>query len=274
MKKHALIILLITILVVCRLICDLPHNRFVVSFLDVGQGDAIYIRTPDDYQILIDGGPSVKILRELGEVMPLYNKNIDLLFLTHPHADHVNGLVYVLKKYNVKRIFIVGTPAKNAYYDEFLSTAGHLEIPVYFASAKEDMKVGKYLYIDIIWPFEKMAGVAFKNLNNASLSLRVLFKDQSIVLTGDAEVEQEEEMIESEENVRGNILKAGHHGSKTASSVNFLDAVTPETVVIQSGSGNSFGHPHKEILSRLVERRIEIRRNDMEGRIDFIFSLF
>lgn len=276
MNKHLHLIatLTIIILIVFYLIISLPYDKFIVSFLDVGQGDSIYVGTPDDYRILIDGGPSMKVVQELSDKMPIYTKTIDILFLTHPHADHVNGLVEVLKRYSVKKIFAVGTPSKNSYYKKFLQLVESQKIPIYFVNSTEDLKVGKYLYIDIIWPAENLAGIHFDNLNNASLSMRVLFQNQSIVLTGDAETEQEEEILISEDNIKGNILKAGHHGSKTASSDEFLKAVNPEIAVIQCGKDNSFSHPHKETLLNFLKRGIEVRRNDIEGRIDFIFSLF
>jgi competence protein ComEC len=276
MKNKTIKTLVLTgafIFIVLILITQLPFGEIKISFLDVGQGDAIYIRTPDDYQILIDGGPSMDILEELGPVMPLYSRNIDILILTHPHSDHVNGLVEILKRFSVGKVFLVGTPSKNSYYKKFLELIKTKNIPVFFVTAKDDMKIGSHLYMDIIWPHENETGRHYVNLNNASLSLRLLFQDQSIVLTGDAETEQEQEIMESGQNVKGGIFKAGHHGSRTASSDNFLDNVNPETVIIQCGKDNSFSHPHKESLMRFIKRGIEIRRNDLEGRVEFVYNL-
>lgn len=256
------------------LISDFTFGEFKVSFLDIGQGDSIYIRTPDDYNILIDGGPSMSVLEEISETIPIYSKDIDVLFLTHPHSDHVNGLVEVLNRYRVKKVMIVGTPSRNPYYKEFLKIIRDQNIPLYFPVSKEDIKVGRFLFLDIIWPDKKLAGVEFENLNNASLSMRVLFKNHSVVLTGDAEEEQEKEMAASGNNLKGDFLKAGHHGSRTASTEAFLDEVDPETVIIQCGKENSFGHPHKETLLKLLNRGIETRRNDIEGRVEFTFSQF
>jgi beta-lactamase superfamily II metal-dependent hydrolase len=254
------------------LVNELPVN-FRVSFFDVGQGDAIYFRTPDDYTVLIDGGPSFAVLDELGEVLPLYDRTIDLLILSHPHADHVNGFVEVVKRYDVKQILLVGTPSSNAYYQEFLKLIDGNDIAVMFADARHDIRVGNYVFVDILWPENNLAGKDFENLNNASLAVKISFYDHEILLTGDAEIEEEEEILDSGFDIQADIFKAGHHGSKTASSDSFLDKVKPEIIVIQSGEENSFGHPHKEILKKSFENGIKVRRNDLEGRVDFIFDL-
>lgn len=256
---------------VCICASGLPGRDVRVSFLDVGQGDSIFVRTPDDYFILIDGGPSASVIERLAEVMPRYNRTIDLILLTHPHADHVNGLVEVVKRFKVGGVLLVGTPSGNPFYVELLRLCNELEIPVYFGESARDLKVGSYLYIDVIWPVKSMLGVEFENLNNASLAVRVITPGKIFMLTGDAEEEQEREILQSGFDLSADIFKAGHHGSKTASSPEFLEAVDPEVVVIQSGVGNSFGHPHKETLGGFLERAIDIRRNDLEGRVDFIF---
>lgn len=231
------------------------------------------MRTPDDYFVLVDGGPSVSVLEQLADVVPRYNRRIDLILISHPHADHINGLVEVIKRFDVGGIVIVGTPSGNTYYQEILRLCDEWKIPVSFGQADRDIKVGSYLYLDIVWPGVSMAGVKVENLNNASLAVRVITPDRVIFLGGDAEIEQEHEMLEYGFDLSADILKAGHHGSKTASSPEFLEAVDPDTVVIQSGVGNSFGHPHEEALESFLKRAIEVRRNDLEGSVEFKPSL-
>ncbi len=249
------------------LIADLPSAQTRVSFLDVGQGDSIFVRTPDDYFILIDGGPFMNVLERITDVMPRYNRTIDLVVLTHPHADHVNGLVEVLKRYDVKRLMLVGTPSWNPYYQKLLE----LDVPIIYAKADQDYRIGSFIYLDVVWPEHSMIGKEFENLNNASVAMRLIGPNFSFMLSGDAEIDEESEMVESGFDLSADIYKAGHHGSRTASSDEFLDKVSPSTVVIQSGEGNSFGHPHKESLQKYMERGFEVRRNDIEGRVDFIF---
>lgn len=254
------------------LILNLPGARFQVSFLDVGQGDAIFIRTPDDYIALIDSGPSMNILEKLSEVMPRYSRTIDLIILTHPHADHINGFIEILERYEVKRMMLVGTPSNNPYYAKILTLVDDVEL--IYARADRDIKLGSYVYLDVVWPGEWRIGEEAENKNNASIALRVIGPGLSFMLSGDAEVEEEEEMLSFGFDLSADIFKAGHHGSKTASSDEFLDAVGAGVVVIQSGKSNDFGHPHKEILEKLLKRGVEVRRNDMEGRVDFILSRF
>jgi competence protein ComEC len=222
--------------------------------------------------MLIDGGPSMKILEKLENVMPLYSKTIDIVLLTHPHSDHVNGLVEILKRYNVGYVLIVGTPSKNPYYQKFLKLIKEKNIKLIFADAKHDIKLGASVFVDILWPIDKKIGVNFKNLNNASLAVKILYKNHAIMLTGDAEVEEESEIVASGFDLSADILKAGHHGSRTASTNMFLDKVNPQEVVIQCGQGNKFGHPHKETLIKFFDRGINVKRNDLEGRVDFIFN--
>ena len=267
--------LIITLSLVLIIICidALPAKNIQFSFLDIGQGDSIFIRTPDDYFVLIDGGPDMSVLEQLAQVLPRYNRTIDLILLTHPHSDHVNGLIEVLKRFDVKRVMLTGTPSGNPFYMELFKLCKEKDIPVFFGKANRDLKIGSYLYLDIVWPAESMVGREFENLNNASLAVRAITPNQIVMLSGDAEIEEESEMVSSGFDLSADILKAGHHGSKTASSDKFLDAVSPNTVVIQCGLGNSFGHPHAETLRKLFNRGIKVRRNDLEGRVNFMPSL-
>ncbi|MCD6109420.1 MBL fold metallo-hydrolase [bacterium] len=273
MKNRFWLIAVITLVLLIICISELPNPSNVqFSFLNIGQGDSIYIHTPDDYSILIDGGPDMSVLEQLAQVMPRYNRTINMILLTHPHSDHVNGLVEVLKRFEVKKVMVTGTPCSNAYYQKFFKLCNEQNIPIYFGEADKDVKVGRFLYLDIVWPIKKMVGKKFENLNNASLSVRAITPSKVVMLSGDAEIEEESEMVASGFDLSADILKAGHHGSKTSSSNAFLNAVSPDIAVIQCGKDNSFGHPHKETLEKYLKRSIRVRRNDLEGRIDLIFN--
>lgn len=251
------------------LLWDLPGARFQVSFLNIGQGDAIYIRTPDDYHAMIDSGPSMNVLENLAEVMPRYSRTLDLLVITHPHADHLNGFVEILKRYEVKRLMLVGTPSHNSYYSKILELVDDVEL--IYARADRDIKFGSYVYLDIVWPSQWRIGDEAENKNNASVAVRIFGPEGSFMLSGDAEHEEEAEMIKSGFDLSAEVYKAGHHGSRTASGDEFLDAIGANVVVIQSEEGNDFGHPHKEALKNFMERGMDVRRNDKEGRVDFIY---
>lgn len=265
--------LVICLIITVYLISQFPENNLLVSFLDIGQGDAIYIRTPDDYQIIIDGGPDTTILEEISEVMPLYNRTIDLVVLSHPHADHVNGLVEILKRYDVKRVMMTGTPYRNSYYIKLLELINEKDIQVVIANSENDLKLGSYLFIDVIWPEKVVAGKEFDNINNASPILRLLFGDSKILVSGDAEIEEEQQLLMSAFDIRADLFKAGHHGSRTSSSLSVLKTVKPNDVVIQSGRQNNYGHPHEETLKNLSDLGIKYRRNDFENRITLSYAL-
>ncbi len=248
----------------------LSHGHLIVHFLDIGQGDSILIQTPSDKLILIDGGPGTEILTELDEILPFLEKEIDLMILTHPHADHIEGLVPVLKRYQVNAALITGVEYSNSYYEEFLrDLRGEAEI--YYAWAETDFDFGDGVMVDVLYPFEPLIGEEFENLNNSSIIMRLVYGEVEILLTGDAEAEVEEELLEAGIWLDSDVFKAGHHGSRTASSRDFLEEVDPEIVVIQCGEGNSFGHPHQETLDAFEEIGAKVYRNDLDGRVTIEF---
>lgn len=249
---------------------QIPDQRFHVYFLDVGQGDGILIKTPENHQILVDGGPGNFVLGELIEVMPFFDKSIDLVVLTHPHADHVSGLIEVLKRYHVDNVLITGVEYKSPEYTEFLNEISAQNVRVFWAEEDTDFVFGEVL-VDVIYPERQINSDKFANINNSSIAMMIKFNDRKILLTGDLELEGEAKLIETGTNLEADIFKAGHHGSKTASSPSLLRLVKPGVAIIQSGKGNSYGHPHKETLENLRKLGIKVYRNDEMGRIEFIF---
>lgn len=254
---------------------ELPDGKFHIWFLDVGQGDSVLVETPEAAHILIDGGPKTKVMEELADVLPFFAKEIDLMVLTHPHSDHLEGLVEVLKRYKVHAILMTGIVYKNSYYEEFLKEVNRLsrekDLKVYIADDDLDFRIGS-VEIDVIYPFESLAGKTIANLNNSSIAMMVKYGEEKILLTGDGEVEVENEILEKRSNLKADVFKAPHHGSKTASSCDFVKAVSPKTIVIQVGTGNKFGHPHAETLRTYHRTGVEkVFRNDVDGRVEFVF---
>lgn len=252
----------------------LPHGKLVVNFLDIGQGDAILLSLPTGEHVLVDGGPEQLVLEELGEVMPFLDRQIDLMVLTHPHADHMMGLVQVLKRYEVKSVLFSGVNYWSPIYEEFLKEIRLQKIPIQVAQANDDFSIGSVNF-DVLFPFESMLGENLSNLNNGSVVMKVTHNDQSLLLTGDAEIEVEEMLVEAHDrgaiDLRADVLKSGHHGSHTASSWEFLQRVQPRTAVIQCGQDNSFGHPHEETLASYFRMGLTVHRNDLEGRVQLRF---
>lgn len=250
---------------------QLPDNKFHIYFLNVGQGDAILIKTPENHQILIDGGPQNFVLEELTEIIPFFDKSIDLLVLSHPHADHLEGLIEVLGRFKVERVLYTGVNFSNSVYDQFLRELEVQNVEVFIAESKTDFKFGD-VFLDIIYPFDSVVNESFKNVNNSSVGMKVIYKENTILLTGDLEIEAETEILEEGVNLKADIYKAGHHGSRSSSSWEFLEKIMPEVVVIQSGEGNSYGHPHPETIRNFFRANVKsIYRNDLMGRIEFEF---
>ena len=204
----------------------LPHGRLVVDFLDVRQGDSILLSLPTGERVLVDGGPEQKVLEELGEVMPFLDRRIDLMVLTHPHADHVMGLVQVLKRYEVKAVLFSGVNYESSIYEAFLAEIRRQGIPLTVAMADRDFFMRDVAF-DVLFPFESMLGDTLSNVNNGSVVMKVTYGLHTILLTGDAEVDVEADLSEAHDrgeiDLKSEVMKAGHHGSHTASSPAFLD---------------------------------------------------
>lgn len=268
-KKTVVIGVLFCVIALYFLFVQLPDDRFHVYFLDVGQGDATLVKTPDNHQILIDGGPENIVIEELGEVMPFFDKTIDLVILTHPHADHIDGLVEVLKRFEVENVLMAGVYCGDSTYLEFLRVIEEQEMRVFFG--KENFLFGE-VFVDVLYPLESFFGKSFDNLNNSSLVVEVSYEDFDILFTGDLELEGEAELVDLGVLEDVDIYQVGHHGSKTASTLPFLAEISPETAVISCGKDNKFDHPHEEALENLKLAGVEeVHRTDLEGMIEFVY---
>lgn len=238
-----------------------------VDFLDVGQGKAIFIETPDGNQILIDGGPDNSVVEKLSEAMPFFDREIDLIILTHPDSDHLNGLIEVLKRYSVDKIVETGIVDPSAEYQTWGNLIKEKNIPVAFALAGQKIKIGEGFMLEILYPNRSLVGQSFSNTNQSSIVARLEFGKNSFLFTGDAEESTEYFLVATGVNLDSDILDVGHHGSKNSTSQGFLEAVSPETAVIQVGKNNRYGHPAQETLERL--KNIKILRTDILGDINF-----
>jgi competence protein ComEC len=241
-----------------------------VNFLDVGQGDAIYIRTPQEQDILIDGGPDDKVLESLGQVMPFWDREIDVVILSHPHADHVAGLVQILKRYTVKKIYLTGVLHTAPDYLAFLEEIKKQKIPTENIKELMTLDFGNEVELNFIYPDRSLFNEKIDNLNNSSIVARLRYKNKSFLFTGDAESPVEKELLTKKRELNADVLKIGHHGSTTSSSEDFLKAVNPKFAVIGVGRNNSFGHPSLKTLSRLERFNIPFFRTDLLGTITFL----
>ncbi len=241
-----------------------------VVFFDVGQGDSIFIETPNGVQVLIDGGPTSVILEKLAEEMPFYDRTIDLIILTHPEHDHYFGLFEVLKRYEVKNILWTGIIRDTAEYQEWIRLIEEEGAEVGVVEAGQKIVLSEKIYLSILHPFENLENQKVKNANDTSIVASLFFGNVSFLFTGDIGKKVEARLVEQGIDLDSDVLKVCHHGSKTSSSLEFLEAVSPEVAVIQVGKDNSYGHPHPEVLARLEEFGIQVLRTDINGDIKII----
>jgi len=225
------------------------------------------IQTPDNQDILIDGGPSDKIIRELDEYMPFWDRDIELMILTHPHNDHIGGLIEVLKRYKVKKVLGYQLDYHSSLYKEWLKLIKERNIPLRITKIGDKFVLGNSLNLETLYPFTDITGQYFEDVNKASIINRLCYFEKCFLFTGDMPEILEEKLLENGIKVGAEVLKIGHHGSKYSSSKEFLRKVNPEYAVIQCGKGNKFDHPHYLTLKKLKELKVNIFRNDLDGDI-------
>jgi competence protein ComEC len=236
------------------------NNRefLTVAFLDVGQGDAIFIESPNGNQLLIDSGPTASVVRRLSDVMPFYDRSINTILATHHDADHTAAFPEILKRYKIDQyitstkddndslFFEIEKLVKNEPADRIVAVAGDKII----------LDEERNIYIEILWP---PADVEIEENNDASIVTRLVYGEIAFMLTGDAPQSVEEKIVATEHEIESEILKAGHHGSRTSSANSFVELVNPEYAIISAGKDNKFGHPHSEVIEIFEKQEKEIQ---------------
>lgn len=265
-------------------------EKLQIVACNVGQGDGILI-IKGQSQVLVDGGPSgEKILSCLGEQMPFYDRQIELIVLTNTDYDHMNGLSSVIERYQVRQFVTADGVHESAALDKLRARLVERSIGVSAVEQGDMLRIlgQDKIELKVLWPPEveeqyvavfgdqvgaeerqQILGASAKrgNLNERSVVLLLLEDNYRALLMGDAGFQAEKELIEGGLLVDVDYLKVGHHGSKYATSAEFLAIVKPEVAVISVGDNNRYGHPTEEVLARLDEVGAEIRRTDEEGEV-------
>jgi competence protein ComEC len=239
-----------------------------VSFLDVGQGDAIFIQTPEGIDMLIDGGKDTRVLRELGKLMSPLDKTIDIVVATHPDADHIGGLSEVFDRYAVKDFVYTSIESDTSYYERLTSAvAQEPSVRTHEITSARIMNLGSGVSAHILYPDREIIS---GDTNDASVVIKLEYGSTSVLLTGDAGVEVEQWLVRLYGGeLKSDILKAGHHGSRTSSSKSFVEQVAPRVAIISAGKDNSYGHPHKEVLDTFSLFGIDVFSTAQLGTISF-----
>ncbi len=249
-------------------------NLLKVYFLDVGQGDAILIETPNGTQTLIDSGPNNKIIRELSEILPFLDRTIDIIIPTHSDLDHIGGFPEILRRFNIKNYFDSGYIDNDDLNNEIrllIQQESGIITGTFIRGGNIILDKEHNIELEILWPEENYQTT---ENNDRSIVARLAYGETSFLFTGDASSDIEKVLIENASSTDNNInlldvniLKAGHHGSKTSSSLDFLEKVSPELTIISAGKDNKFGHPNKEVIDNLNRVGSKIKNTAEVGRI-------
>lgn len=235
--------------------------------------------------MLVDGGPCPSVLDDqIGQSIPFWDREIDLIIATHPDDDHVAGLPGVLERYDVGLLLTNGQEAQEQSYQALLDAATENAVPTHQAQAGEVIDLGDGIRLEILNPPSPQPQAPWRTQfaqdelrssspghdNDLSIALRLIYDDFSLLLTGDAGATTEREMLASGHPLSAMVYKAGHHGAKSSSSEPFLRAVNPQFVIVSAGEGNRYGHPHEEVLERAAEIGAAVLRTDELGTIEVI----
>jgi len=275
-KKYLPYILIFSIFAICIFVWyftffkETNTKYLKVIFLDVGQGDSIYIEAPNGKQVLIDGGPDATLLSRLSEVMPFADRSIDMLIATHPDTDHIGGFPLLIDNYKIKSIIENGIKADTQIFDGLEERV--LKNKITKIVARKGMHIildeKRNIYLDILFPDRDVS--SFES-NDASLVGKLVYGESSFMFVGDSSLYTENliEWNETTETLDSDVLLIGHHGSRTSSSLLWLEKVSPEIAIISAGKNNRYGHPHKELLDRLSSLEIPYLTTYEKGNIIF-----
>lgn len=247
------------------------HNKkegiLTFAVLNVGQGDALYIESPTGVQVIVDGGPGNNLLKEIPKVMSWHDRSIDMIVVTNPDADHYEGFIKLIDKYSVESLLEPGTTNSYPAYEVFENKIVQKNIEKVLARRGQTIDLGGGAYLQVLFPDRNVSEVS---PNTGSIVMKLVYGETSVLLQGDSISNIEQYLLELDgDYLKSDILKAGHHGSKTSSIEEYIAKVSPDFAVISSGKNNSYGHPHKETIETFNKLKIKTYNTCNNGRIEF-----
>ncbi len=282
-KKKSEIVISIIIVIIFTLIIKIYPKDLRIHFVDVGQGDCTFIETPSKKSILIDGGGSTYSDVGKNTLLPYildrgYTK-IDVMFISHFDSDHFLGLLTVMENIKVKQVIISRQRENSENYKRFLEVAKKKNINIKVVKKGDRVSIEENLYFDIIWPNNNLE-ISENALNNNAIVAKFCYGNFSMLYTGDIEEKAEKAILneyahiehEGGKSLKSMVLKVAHHGSKTSSTEDFINAVSPRVALIGVGKDNNFGHPNEDVLKRFENHGMKIYRTDENGEISIRIS--
>lgn len=260
-------LMMLTILIWAAVLSFPRDNRLLLKFYDVGEGDAIFIRTEQGKKVLIDGGPDGRVVNYLSKELPFYDRTLDLMIVTHPHADHLRGLVEVLTRYSVRRVVYNPGQFTEAVYRDFEREIKAQNIPVWTAKAGDTLDLDAKSRLLVLWPTS--INQETSNPNETSIILLLRTGSFSALLLDDAEKSVQTALFLPPGDSDLEVLKVPHHGARTALDEPLVAKAAPKLAVISVGR-NSYGHPSAEVLGAYSIRNIPILRTDTSGNVSIL----
>ncbi|MCF6466390.1 ComEC/Rec2 family competence protein [Clostridium sp. Cult2] len=236
-----------------------------VHYIDVGQGDSIFIELPNGQTSLIDGGPGSNSKTVVNYLKKQNVKKIDYLIATHPHEDHIGGLPEVIKSFDIGSIYMPDITHTTKAFENLLLAIKNKGKKITITKAGDELINEKNLKYEALAP----SSDSYDNLNNYSIVLKLKYKNNAFLFMGDAEKPSEDEILAAGYDIKADVIKVGHHGSNSSSGGRFITNVSPHHAVVSCGKGNSYGHPHKETVNRFTGNNIKLYRTDRDGTIVF-----
>lgn len=221
------------------------EKNFHVVFFDIGQGDATLLQTPLGKNILIDGGPDKTLLYKLGRYLPWWKKDIDMIIISHPHADHIIGIIEAIKRFKVHAVLMTDAEINTPEFAELKNIFKKNKVTIDILQSRRSLDIEDNVHFEFLHPEKSAKNVSEKDINNTSILLRVSYKKSSILFTGDLEERGQKENLN--ESIDSDILKVPHQGSKDSLDEEFIKKVSPFYSIIFVGK-NNYGHPSQRVV--------------------------